>query len=465
MPAATAPIDLTWCEGKIGGWRGRAAGCLALAFGLGAACIWELALHPAGNWTLAVLFALGTGFASAGWVAVRRLDVVAAARAAGPELLLRRAHLRSGFFALACGVAFALLGRIEFGLMGRAYGDTGAGFAAGILIGLCMLCPAVLFTVGVTHSAARKTKAPDLERRWTSGVPLAPWEEPQAGSWVQRHWQGRYNLPRSFFLHGLALTVAVAAFSTVSGLVSTRLDVGLSAIIAFAFFMLHPPIVLWQEVGIWRSANRYRQYYGSWLAPLAAQVAVVLSLALLAFSYAKTAAPQVHELIQIVRGDPEWTPFSATVESSGRALAIHGNLQSGCHWEFDRVLAGAPDVRTVLIDSPGGRLAEGERIAAEVRRRKLDTCAVGDCESAATVIFLAGVHRTLGPKGELGFHSPSLPEASALLKLAMKFQLDFDMRAAGVSEIFVRRTLGTPPDSMWYPSRPVMLAAGVLTPG
>jgi hypothetical protein len=435
----------------------------ALTFAFGGACIWELAVGPAGNWVLGVLFAAGTASACIAWVALRRLDVVAAARAGGPDHVLRRAHVRSGFVGLACGIAFALLGRIEFGLMGREYGDPGAGFAAGILVGLCILCPAVVFTVGATHAAARRCKADEIERLRASGESLAPWEMHRPGGTVLRHWRGLYNLPRAFWLHGVGVTFGMALFSTAAGLVAIQIDVGLSALVAFGILLLNPPLLVWQMVGIWRSAQRYRAYHRRvWLSALA-QGFVVVASGVLAYSFSTGAVGQARELLEILRGDPGWTAFTATLDPSGREVTVRGNLQSGCHWEFARVLASAPKAATVLIDSPGGRLIEGERMAAEVRRRHLDTRAVGDCESAATVVFLAGEHRTLGPKGTLGFHSPSLTGASALMTIAMKFQLDFDMRAAGVSEVFVRRTLDTAPDDMWFPDRSVMRAAGVLT--
>jgi hypothetical protein len=49
------------------------------------------------------------------------------------------------------------------------------------------------------------------------------------------------------------------------------------------------------------------------------------------------------------------------------------------------------------------------------------------------------------------------------VNFAAQFQLEFAMRAAGVSESFVRRTLKTPADSMWYPTPGEMMKAGVLT--
>lgn len=464
-PAAAdqRPADMSWCEGRLPGWRRTAAAGLTLSFILGAACIREIALHPAGNWALGALYAAGTAAACVGWVALRRLVVVAVAGGGGPDYLLRGAHVRSGFIALGCAVVFAVLGRVEFGLLGRSYGDVGAGYAAGLLIGLCLLFPAVVFTVGATHRAARRCKAPELARLRASGARTAPWEEEHAEGWVVRHWRGRYALPRAFWLHGVALYIAVSVFATTAGLVSTRIDVGLSAILTFAVLLLYPPILVWQEVGIWRAATQYARFHGRRRAAWCAKAFVILSAGFVARFYATGAVAQARSLVQVLEGDPEWTAFSAIVDPSGRELTIRGNLQSGCHWDFDRVLAASPGVRTVMIDSPGGRLAEGERIAAEVRRRRLDTCAVGECESAATVVFLAGARRTLGPHGTLGFHSPSLPEASALLRLAMQFQLDFDMKAAGVSEPFILKTLRTPPDDMWYPPKPVLEAAGVLT--
>jgi hypothetical protein len=41
--------------------------------------------------------------------------------------------------------------------------------------------------------------------------------------------------------------------------------------------------------------------------------------------------------------------------------------------------------------------------------------------------------------------------------------MEFAMRAAGVSEAFVRHTLATPSGSMWYPTHAEMIKAAVLT--
>ncbi len=241
-----------------------------------------------------------------------------------------------------------------------------------------------------------------------------------------------------------------------------RVSVRLSAIFCLILLVAYPPVLVWQWVGIWRSAGRYRAFHHRAVAAVAARVFVAVAILVMARFYVGSARAQARELDAILRGDPEWDPFSAKLLPDGRSILIRGNLQSGCHVLFRRVLDAAPRAAVVLIDSAGGRLAEGERMAVLVRERELDTQAVGECDSAATVVFLAGRHRSVGPRAHVGFHSPSAPEATFLLDLAMHFQLDLDMRAAGVSQLFVRRTLRTPPEGMWYPTVAEMRAAGVL---
>jgi hypothetical protein len=385
--------------------------------------------------------------ASAWWAAVRRLDVVELAQAKGTDFLLRRAHVRSGFFALGCACGFAALGSLEFFLLGLASPEhPGSGLAVGIAIGLCILTPPVLCTVGHTHAAVRRTK-----------------HVPRPDGVVRSHWNGLYDLPRAFWLHGAGVSVAAAVATAAIGMVSAMIDLRLSAVASLILMAAYVPVLVWQLVGIWRSATRLSaQRRGRAAAFFAKALVVVLALYEVRF-YATGAIVQGRQMVEILRGDPQWDSFSAIAAASGQELVLRGSMQSGCHTLFDRALAAAPGVGTILIDSPGGRLEEGECIAAEVRRRGLRTCAEGDCESAATIVLLSGRQRSVRPGARVGFHSPSLPGAPALVRFAARFQMEFAMRAAGVSEAFVQRTLETPPDSMWYPTRAEMIEARVLT--
>jgi hypothetical protein len=439
------PADLGWCRESY--WRRiRTAGMLFTAV-FGAECIREVAARPAGSRELALLMIAAWASASAWWVAVRRLDVVDLARARGTDFLLRRAHVRSGFFALGCACGFAALGGLEFSVLGLSTSEhPGSGLAVGIAIGLCILTPAVLCTVGETHAAVRRTK-----------------HVPRPNGLLKSHWTGRYDLARSFWLHGAGVSVAVVVTNAAAGMVSAMIDLRLSAAVSLILMAACVPVLVWQWVGVWRSATRHRALRRRGTAAFFAKAFVVASSLYIVHFYATGAPFQVRQMVEILQGDPQWDRFFAHVAASGQELVLQGSLQSGCHRVFERALRAAPDVTTVVIDSPGGRLEEGEWIAEEVRERGLRTCAAGDCESAATIVLLSGRQRSVRSGARVGFHSPSLPGAPALLKLAAKFQMEFAMRAAGVSEEFVLRAIDTPPDSMWYPTRPEMLAAGVLT--
>ncbi|HEY3754689.1 MAG TPA: hypothetical protein VGL42_00925 [Opitutaceae bacterium] len=431
---------------------------IAVTLAIGAACINELALRPAGSATLALLLMAAWVTGAIAWVDLRRRDAAGIAERDGTAYLLRRAHVRSGFFAIGWAAIYAVMGWVQFTLLGRSYGDVGAGFVAGIEVGICVLVPTALFTVGATHSAVRRLKA-----RASPAHPESSREDSAGGNMLLRHWRGEYNLPRAFWLHGVGLNVAYDVLSAALGLIAERIDVRLSAIVCLVLLILYPPILIWQWVGIWRSSMRYRAFYGTGVAPVAACAFVALSAVLALRFYVVSAPIQLRALDEILRGDPQWDRFSTRLTLDGKGLLIQGNLQAGCHDVFRRALEDAPGVRTILIDSPGGRLAEGERMAIWIRERHLDTRAVGQCASAATVVFLAGRHRSIGPLAVMGFHAPTAPEASLLLQLAMRFQLDEDMRAAGVSEPFVRHTLRTPPDSIWNPAPGELVAAGVVT--
>jgi hypothetical protein len=420
---------------------------MAFTVVFGAECIHEVSTRPAGSRELALLLLASWAAAFAWWIAVRRLDVVDLAREGGTKFLLRRSHIRSGFLALVCGCGFAALGGLDFYVVGLSSLEyLGSGVAVGLAIGLCILAPPVICTVGVTHAAVGRTK-----------------HVPRPNGVLRSHWNGLYDLPRAFWLHGAGVSVAAAVATAAACMISEMIDLQLGAVVSLFLMAAYVPVQVWQSVGIWRSATRHRALHHGGTAAFFAKAVVVVSSLYLVHFYATGAVVQGRQMVDILRGDPEWDPFYAQVGASGKEIILRGSLRSGCHRQFERALQAAPEVDTVVIDSSGGRLEEGECIAADIRKRHLRTRADGDCESAATIVLLSGRQRSVGPEARVGFHSPSLPGASVLVRFAAQFQMEFAMRAAGVSEAFVRHTLATPSGSMWYPTHAEMIKAAVLT--
>jgi hypothetical protein len=152
---------------------------------------------------------------------------------------------------------------------------------------------------------------------------------------------------------------------------------------------------------------------------------------------------------------------SPNPESARRkTLTLSGEYQYGVAAAFSDALRKYPDTHTVELEGPGGSVNEGFAIAGAIETRNLSTRAVGDCESACTLAFLAGRERTLARDARLGFHSSWSPVA---LYDGDDSDIVAHLRHRGVTPEFVRRADDVPATDMWYPTNAELLAAHVIT--
>jgi hypothetical protein len=154
---------------------------------------------------------------------------------------------------------------------------------------------------------------------------------------------------------------------------------------------------------------------------------------------------------------PAWT---LDYDGSTRTLRLSGEYQHGIANAFRAKLDELPEVALIELEGPGGLSHEGFSIAEAIETRNLVTHATDDCESACTIVFMAGRERTLATEARLGFHSGWSP-------IALYDDDDADysahLRRRGVARDFVRRADDVPSADMWYPTDDELKAAGVIT--
>jgi hypothetical protein len=148
---------------------------------------------------------------------------------------------------------------------------------------------------------------------------------------------------------------------------------------------------------------------------------------------------------------------------SGREAEITGGLPAGCAREFRDIIAHAPTVNVLHVNNTGGRVYEALNIAKIVTARGMTTYISVECESAATVIFLAGRERYVANGAKVGFHAGSFPGMLTSQLFELNAGVREAMLTAGVNADFIERALATPPTEMWYPSVDEMIQAGVVT--
>jgi len=145
----------------------------------------------------------------------------------------------------------------------------------------------------------------------------------------------------------------------------------------------------------------------------------------------------------------------------GREIEIRGALAAGTAARLRQALEAHPQVRFVHLNSPGGWVTEGERLARVIHARRLGTYTATGCYSACVLAFAAGRPRVLNPDARLGLHSTSGVDADPLVatlgnKLYQRVLLRY-----GVSASLVAWSTSTPASEIWMPD-PQQLLAGHL---
>lgn len=292
------------------------------------------------------------------------------------------------------------------------------------------------------------------------------WDEKHGHkNYFQRHWAGHLSLPVSYWVNSALLSALIAAAVEYGAHRISEGGGSLSglAIIALAYFAFSVLFWVWSSVGIWRSAYWHRRRGGTPGWGLAARTLVVLSAVAILFRSGDIAL-QTTELGTLAAGrDSIGAIAEMKVSGDGSELAVRGNLANGAAARFEALLAASPAVRRIVLTSLGGRMLEAERMAASIRRRRLDTRVEEYCMSACTSLLLAGRERTAPEQARIGFHQPSFPGTNAYEMRDAIERTRAEYLAAGVSDAFVSRALITPAQSMWFPQPDQLIEAQVLT--
>ncbi|MBV9931554.1 MAG: hypothetical protein JO013_11505 [Alphaproteobacteria bacterium] len=292
------------------------------------------------------------------------------------------------------------------------------------------------------------------------------WDEKNRGrSYLRRHWVGHLPLPLSYWVNGALLSALVLgiaeylAYRMRNDWHSLR---GMAAV-ALGYLIVSTLVWLWSSVGIWRSAYWHRRRGGAAGWGFAARALVLLGAVLTVFRSGDIAL-QAAEFGNLARGkDSIGEIADMKVSPDGRELILRGNIAVGAADRFDTVLAAAPQAKTLVLSSPGGRIFEAERIAEAVRKRGLDTRVDDACMSACTDILLAGRDRSAPARARIGFHQPDFPGLSDAERYRATMAMHDRYVAAGVKEAFVWQAMQPPPQSMWFPTADELVDANVLT--
>lgn len=155
-------------------------------------------------------------------------------------------------------------------------------------------------------------------------------------------------------------------------------------------------------------------------------------------------------------------PAAIMLEPGGQ-LAVQGDLEFGTTRAVRQALAANPAVRTVRLESRGGRVDEGLALGRLLLDRNLDTLVTGECSSACVTAFVGGNRRMIGPAARIGLHSAGGNGVSAAHVDHANRRSDEFMVARGVDARVLAMGAATASDEIWFPEHAVLLASALAT--
>ncbi|MHC2435339.1 COG3904 family protein [Bradyrhizobium sp. USDA 4451] len=155
--------------------------------------------------------------------------------------------------------------------------------------------------------------------------------------------------------------------------------------------------------------------------------------------------------------------FSRVPGCFGDVLKLRDDIRDGDFVRFRGYLGAERRIVGLDLDSGGGSLYEGFRIAMLVHQKQFATYVSGECDSACAFIFLAGAKRYVAPDGKIGVHSVSnmhgnedlgtLRDTIKLARLSAKLR---------VPPSVIGKMVMTPPGRMAYLNREELASLKVV---
>jgi len=160
-----------------------------------------------------------------------------------------------------------------------------------------------------------------------------------------------------------------------------------------------------------------------------------------------------------VSAEPGRQTYSLHLDPNGRELVVSGAMTPGVTDAVKQMLDANPTVFLIRLNSPGGKIVEGYKLALLIKERHLATYTSTGCASACTIAYIAGAPRYMAGNARLGFHSSSINgESSANGNDAMRHLYE----EAGIPDAFAERAIHTAPESIWFPTTSELTTAHVV---
>lgn len=283
-------------------------------------------------------------------------------------------------------------------------------------------------------------------------------------SYIRRHWDGDLSLAQSFwvnnFLINITVRIAMAVVEEMPHLAEENPQAYAIGVLLFVIASL--PITIWQWIGLFRCAQRHIQEGISRGWANAAIVLLVLGVIGGTMAYIRD-FPVYRELFRIVFNYATTYDYDISLANNNAEVRIDGGIGPGLTADVESLLREHSEIRTIHLNSQGGLIDEGRRLAVLIRKNWLNTYTSERCVSACTLAFLAGKQRIIKKDAVLGFHQYVVFESTGSTRQTEE-EKDRDlMIKTGIDADFLERAYSTPHESMWSSTKEQLLDANVVT--
>lgn len=320
----------------------------------------------------------------------------------------------------------------------------------------------------VTEQAVADALGVDRAPLGVAHTPLVlppPLPPPPSNNYFARHWRGELSLPKSYWVNGIVFGLIVgAAVASIGYGVNSRGEARpvVWLVTLIATWVIVALFTMWQAVGVWRSATNYKASGKHFWGGLAKTV-TVLGVVNLAFNCLFVGTAQLAGIYEIIDGDARVGPHQFKVLANGQMLEFSGGITFGVANELNGFLSAMANVRTVRLNSMGGRILEAQRMSDLIRAKGLTTFVAQDCMSACTIVFLGGKERVVLPAARIGFHQPAFRGMTAASRRAAISTEMARLQRFGLSREFAERANTATPSGMWFPDRDELVREKVVT--
>ena len=282
--------------------------------------------------------------------------------------------------------------------------------------------------------------------------------------YIKKHYRGELPLEMSYWVNTIILSVIfnLITFIGIDSIDVTQNTTFWMLFIALYFIFIYLVVSPWMYIGLWRSADKHIQKYGVRFWANVVKILLIVGVFKTALSFYGVGLPIIQEFFKIVTKQDSIPSYQIEVYNENE-IEILGGINYGLSRDFKAYLQQYPNIKTVRINSVGGRTVEATKIANMIREKALDTYAFGNCFSACTYIFVAGKKRTVEYGAVLGFHKPTLKgisegELDQMIESSKKL-----FYANQIDRDFVQKAFNTPNNTLWRPSYQELKEANVIT--